>query len=781
MGNIADITERKQADEQLRNAEQRYRSLFEDAPLMYVITRNEQGVPFISDCNELFLRSLGYKREEVVEKALEDFYSPQSRADLIEGGGYKRALAGEFLMGERQLLTRSGRLIPTLLYTAPEVDSSGQVIGTRAMFVDITQRRRAEEALSENERRLSTLMFNLPGMAYRCINDQGWTMEYISEGCSTLTGYSPKDLVGNRTLSYADLIHPEDLGRVRDQVQEALTAAAPFELEYRIRTRSGDEKWVWERGIGVPLQGAGEINLEGFISDVTERKQMEHALQESEQRYRAVIENLQIGISVINPKMEIIAINRFFQKIYPHVRPGLGQRCHEMYNDPPGSSPCSYCPCVTTFQDGMVHESVTETPAGDGIRNYRIVSCPIKDAQGHVELVVELVEDITEKRALQLQLAQAQKMEAVGTLAGGIAHDFNNLLTVVMGFSELLLAEKELDDQEYADLQKIFHAAKNGAELVQRLLTFSRKVEPKPIPLNLNMRIVQVGKLLRRTIPKMIDIQMDLSEDLAEINADPTQMEQVLMNLGVNARDAMPDGGKLTLGTKNVTLDEEYCGIHSEAKPGKYVLLAVSDTGHGMNRVTIDHIFEPFYTTKELGRGTGLGLAMVYGIVKQHGGYITCYSEVEHGTTFNVYFPALESEVEPDVEKTSVMPAFGTETILLVDDEELVRDLGARILSKAGYQVLTATNGKEALDLFEKERRQLSLVILDLIMPVMGGKECIKELLKIDPQAKVLIASGFSADTSTDEILGLGAKEFVTKPFRFKELLRQVRKTLDQS
>jgi CheY-like chemotaxis protein len=271
-----------------------------------------------------------------------------------------------------------------------------------------------------------------------------------------------------------------------------------------------------------------------------------------------------------------------------------------------------------------------------------------------------------------------------------------------------------------------------------------------------------------------------LSEDLAEINADPTQMEQILMNLCVNARDAMPDGGKVTVGTKNVTLDDEYCGIHSEAKPGNYVLLAVSDTGHGMDRATIDHIFEPFYTTKELGRGTGLGLAMVYGIVKQHGGYITCYSEVERGATFNVYFPALEGQVEPDMERTPVRPSFGTETVLLVDDEDLVRDLGARILSKAGYQVLTATNGKEALDLFEKERRQLSLVILDLIMPVMGGKECLKELLKIDPQMKVLIASGFSADASTDETLELGAKAFVSKPFRFEELLRQVRKTLDQ-
>jgi len=202
--------------------------------------------------------------------------------------------------------------------------------------------------------------------------------------------------------------------------------------------------------------------------------------------------------------------------------------------------------------------------------------------------------------------------------------------------------------------------------------------------------------------------------------------------------------------------------------------------GKGMDKATIDHIFEPFYTTKELGRGTGLGLAMVYGIVKQHGGYITCYSEVEHGTTFNVYLPAIESQVEPDVHKTGVMPAFGTETILLVDDEEFVRDLGARILSKAGYNVLTATNGKEALDLFEKERTQISLVILDLIMPEMGGKECLKELRKIDPQPKVLIASGLIADPSTKESVEKGAQGFVSKPFRMKELLRQVRKVLDE-
>jgi len=644
------ITKRKHAEEKLRQAEHRYRSLFEDAPLIYVITRNEQGVPFISDCNELFLRSVGYSREEIVGHPLADFYSPESREELLERGGYARALAGEFLMGERQLRTRDGRLIPTLLYTATEMDSDGQVIGTRAMFVDITERKRAEEALSKQAEFMTHLMEAIPLPVF--FKDVNHT--YV--GCNN---------------AFAQFV--------------------------------GLPK---ERIVGKP------------VFEVVSQETAEIFKQYDETLFR-------------NPGTQVYATSV--------------KRSDE------------------STREVILHKAT------------------YGDSDGPVSGLIGVILDITDRKILEQQLLQAQKMEAIGTLAGGIAHDFNNLLQVTLGYSELLLAEKQEDDQEYADLSKIFQAAKSGAELVQRMLTFSRKVEPKPIPLNLNIRIAQVGKLLRRTIPKMIDIQMNLSEDLGEINADPTQMEQVLMNLGVNARDAMPDGGKLKLSTRNVTLDEEYCRYHIGARPGEYVLLTVSDTGHGMDRATIDHIFEPFYTTKELGRGTGLGLAMVYGIVKQHGGYITCYSEVEHGTTFNIYFPALESEVEPDMEKTAVMPAFGTETVLLVDDEELVRDLGARILSKAGYQVLTATNGKEALDLFEKERRQLSLVILDLIMPAMGGKECLKELLKIDPQAKVLIASGFSADASTDETLGLGAKGFVSKPFRFKELLRQVRKTLDQS
>ena len=316
---------------------------------------------------------------------------------------------------------------------------------------------------------------------------------------------------------------------------------------------------------------------------------------------------------------------------------------------------------------------------------------------------------------------------------------------------------------------------------MRSLLTFSRKVEPRPIPMSLNNQIRHVQKLLGRTIPKMIEIRMNLAEDLARINADPAQMEQILMNMAVNARDAMPDGGTLTIGTENVRLDEEYCRLRAETEPGDYVLLTMSDTGRGMDQKTVEHIFEPFFTTKEVGRGTGLGLAMVYGIVKQHGGHVACYSEVGDGTVFRVYLPVISSELERESELLEEAPPGGTETILLVDDDNLIRELGVRILKRGGYTVITAENGQEALDVYAQHRDQIDLVMLDLIMPSMGGKDCLNSILRIDPQAKVLIASGYSSDASTKECIALGAKGFVAKPFRFNDLLKRVRKTLDES
>jgi PAS domain S-box-containing protein len=435
-----------------------------------------------------------------------------------------------------------------------------------------------------------------------------------------------------------------------------------------------------------------------------------------------------------------------------------------------------------TIKGGKVWKGrfINRTKDGAILHEDAVIS-PVRDSRGSIVNFVAVKRDVTQELALQQQLLHAQKMEAIGILAGGIAHDFNNLLQVTSGFSELLLAGKDESDPEYKDLMKILRAARNGADLVQRLLTFSRKVEPAPVPLNLNRQVHDVERLLRRTIPKMIAIELDLSDDVSNIFADPTQMEQLLMNLALNARDAMPEGGILRMVTRNVTLDRDFCSSYVGVKPGQYVALTVSDTGHGMDAETLNHIFEPFYTTKELGRGTGLGLAMVYGIVKQHDGLIVCQSSTGEGTSFHVYLPTVEAAVETTAYLTQELPAFGSETLLVVDDETAVRELGRRFLEKAGYSVLTAADGNEALTMFRKERERIALVVLDLIMPGMGGMECLRELIKIDPAAKVLVASGHADDQSREQAFQLGARAFVRKPYVMTSLLQQVRRALDKS
>ncbi|MBN2515970.1 MAG: response regulator [Deltaproteobacteria bacterium] len=408
--------------------------------------------------------------------------------------------------------------------------------------------------------------------------------------------------------------------------------------------------------------------------------------------------------------------------------------------------------------------------------------------------ILAIITDITEqkrvedeKKHIEAQLLHAQKMEAIGTLAGGVAHDFNNVLQAISGYSQLLLMDKNTDDPEYKYLSRIDRSVQSAAELVKQLLIFSRKVESKLRPVNLNLEIAQIEKILERTIPRMISIETRLDGNLALVNADPIELEQILMNLAVNAGDAMPDGGKFVIETGNITLDENYCRTHVGAKPGDYVLLTVSDTGHGMDRKTQQHIFEPFFTTKDVGKGTGLGLSIVYGIVKGHSGYIMCYSEPGRGSTFEIHFPVLTTEDDGHVtvhnketEEMVVVDGLhgNRETVLLVDDEENILEIGRDVLEQFGYMTLTAESGEKALEIYEREGDRIDVVILDLGMPGMGGHKCLKRLLEINPEVKVIVASGYSDNGSVKETLDAGAVGFIGKPYKLSDMLDNIKEVL---
>ena len=372
-------------------------------------------------------------------------------------------------------------------------------------------------------------------------------------------------------------------------------------------------------------------------------------------------------------------------------------------------------------------------------------------------------------------------MEAIGTLAGGVAHDFNNILAAIMGYTEFAQesAQEGLDCS--GELNQVLSAAQRARDLVRQILTFSRKVEFQPKPLDLNREVRQTREVLGRTLPKMIDIVCELAPDLHPVHADANQMEQVLLNLGANAADAMPQGGRLAIRTENVSLDDESCRGRLEVEPGDYVLLTVSDNGQGMDENTRQQIFDPFFSTKPQGKGTGLGLSTVYGIVTGHGGHIFCTSRPGHGTTFSIYLPALVTDAVPAGAARAKPGALrGNESILLVDDEESLRRVVSAHLSRAGYSVRTAASGEEALEVFRGASREVDLVVLDLGMPGMGGLKCLGELLLLDPETRVLIASGYAADGQIQQSLERGAAGYIAKPYRKTELLSAVRRVLDR-
>lgn len=641
-----DITERKYAEDELRHSEERFSKAFENNPAWLAIVH--MGTYKVVEVNDAWTKVFGYTREEAIGKTTVELgiYAEQTYRKIME----EARSTGSVANTEVTVVNRAGEN-RVLLVSRELLELAGES-HLLAMGIDITDRKRADEALRRSEERYRTVAdFTHDWETWVGLEDE---FLYISPSCERITGYSAEEFLRDPNLMNR-IIHPEDQSRVMDHfhVSRRVRFSETYSLDFRIINRTGQIRWI-------------------------------------------------------------------------------GHICQPVWSS-----------------DGK--------PLGRRAGN----------------------RDITDRKNLEAQLLQAQKMEAIGTLAGGVAHDFNNLLQVISGYSQILMADKQQTNRARAWFEKIYQAGKRGADLVQNLLMFSRKVEPTLRPLNLNDEIVQVRDLLSRTIPKTIKIDLLLSDELGRVQADASQLGQVLMNLALNARDAMPDGGTLTIETSNIHLDEIYSSTDPEVKPGHYALVSVSDTGHGMDRETLFRIFEPFFTTKEVGKGTGLGLSSAYGIIKQHDGYISCYSEPNHGTTFKIYLPAIDPQPESEGTPTETGIQGGTERILLVDDEEMLRDLGRDALADWGYHILTAADGREALEIYRKEREEISLIILDLIMPEMDGRRCLAEILKIDPHAKVLIVSGYAENGPIPEAQLVGARGFVEKPYDMRKLLQIVREILD--
>lgn len=515
-------------------------------------------------------------------------------------------------------------------------------------------------------------------------------------------------------------------------------------------------------------------------------------LRESENKYRDLVENANSIILRWNTEGVITFFNEFAQKFFGYSEDEvIGRNIVGSIILGSKESQGRIDQLLSTFKD--YPEQIVNDVENIMIKGKSVWIAwtykPIFDSAGKLIEILSIGNDITElkktseeKESLIVQLQGAQKMEAIGTLAGGIAHDFNNILQAIIGYTQILLLGKGKSDPDFSKLEAIELSAQRATDLTQRLLIFSRKVESRLKPIDLNQNIVQVVSMLERTIPKMIKIDIKLEEGIHIINADPVQIEQVLMNLGVNARDAMPEGGTLSFETSNVYIDDDRSKKNVDCKPGDYLLLKVSDTGEGIDPKYLDRVFEPFFTTKETGKGTGLGLAVVYGIVKNHHGFIQCESRRGRGTSFKIYFPIITYIPKSREEKKVKVPIKGgNETILLVDDEEPIRDSGRQVLSSFGYKVITAEDGEKAIGIYEHEKKKVDLIILDLIMPGMGGRRCLEKLMQIDPEAKVVIASGYSIDENTKGIIEDLARGFISKPYDMQQVLYVVREVLERN
>jgi two-component system cell cycle sensor histidine kinase/response regulator CckA len=626
----------------------------------------------------------------------------------------------------------------------------------------------AEQALRESEVRFRDIAEKIREVFW--VTDAAKTqMLYISPAYEEIWGRTCASLYEN-PMSFLEAIHPDDRERVLARM--ASQASGDYDEVYRILRPDGSRRWIHDRAFPVHGPGGELVRMVGSAQDITELKQTEQALRESEGRYRSLFESAPDGILVADSQGTYVDVNPSGLSMLGYSRNELiGMKSADILAPKEFSRVDS---ALTEIKQGVEHRHEWQFRRKDG----SVFDADVKATVMADGRILALVRDASERKRMEEELRQSQKMEAVGRLAGGVAHDFNNELGVILGYTELLM--RQAGAAQRGKLEQILKATQRATGLTRQLLAFSRKQIVDPKVLDLNARLSDLEKMLGRLIGEDIDLAIIPGADLGQVKADPGQLEQVVMNLCLNARDAMPDGGLLRIETANAELDAGHAAGHEPIAPGHYVMLAISDTGGGIAKEILSKIFEPFFTTKAAGKGTGLGLATVYGIVKQAGGYVWVYSELGQGTTFKIYLPRIDEPAQaPETDETP-MPSKGWETVLLVEDEGPLRAIARELLEEDGYRVIEAAGANEAIEMASRHPEPIHLLVTDVVMPGMNGRALFESLVSARPELRVVYMSGYTDDVIAHRGVFESGTVLLAKPFTALALLGRVRAALGE-
>jgi len=781
---LSDVSERIQTESRLRQSEEKYRLLAQNATdVIWTMNLDGQFTYFSPSIRKL----TGFTSEEAITIPLEKILTPASFAKVMDTmreelfrDGEPGVLPHRGRVMEVEQRRRDGGTVWAEVTTSFLRNESGKPIGVIGITRDITLRREAAEALKHSEKKYRSLVEqSLQGLVIT--QQDPLRLSFVSGPVRDIFGYPPEEMMTFTPAQIVELIHPDQRAILFDNLAARYGKPDhPSKYEYQIIHRDGRRKWVEVFSSLIEFEGSQAVQT--VLVDITEQKKTIEELQRSEARNAAMLATIPDLLFMFDDRCRVVDFKsgRPESLLLPPTQ-FIGKPVREIL--PPALRRLTEEKIRQTIATGQLQTYEYELDMPDRRRFFeaRMTTCGERQVLAIVRDITDRKEAEQEKERLEQQLRQAMKMESIGRLAGGVAHDFNNILTGIIGYAEMIIAGLDEKDPLCDDIQEILGAGRRAAGLTAQLLAFSRKQIISPIVLQPNAALAEAQNMLRRIIGEDVTLVFNPSPDLGCIKADSSQLDQILINLVVNARDAMPDGGRLTIETVNVKLDEEFCRSQVGAEPGDYVMLAVSDSGCGMDAETQAKIFEPFFSTKDKDQGVGLGLATVYGIVQQNNGFISVSSAVGAGTTFKVYFPQVREEVEKREDLRDDALPVGDETILLVEDEEMVRSLARRILESQGYRVIVAADGGEALQQCREYAGEIHLLLTDVVMPQMNGRQLQLWLAENRPKMRTLFMSGY-----TDDVIGYhgileDGIDFLQKPFTVEQLVRRVRQALDRT